>query len=133
MWYTRKEQPLRIGFWYIGQGSAIILGAICSWAFQHYTAKTFTAWQIMFLVFGIITIVVGACVMIFLPDNPMSSRLSLEEKIVALERVRGNQTGIENKTLKPRQVLECFADPHTWLISLATISSNVCGGAIGSG
>ena len=132
MWYTKKEQPLRIGLWYTGQGVAISLGAIVSFGLQHYTARAFTAWQIMFLLFGIITIVVGICVIAFLPDNPMSSRLPREEKILSLERVRENMTGIENKTFKPRQMLECFADPHTWLICLATISSNVCGGAVGS-
>ena len=132
MWYTRKEAPFRIGLWYLGQGTGTIIGALASFGFQHYTSKTFTAWQIMFLCFGLLTVLVGVCVMIFLPDNPMSSRLSREEKIAAIERVRSNQTGIENKHFKPRQAVECFADPHTWLISLATTSSNVCGGAVSS-
>ena len=41
--------------------------------------------------------IVGIIVFLFLPDNPMKSRLSHEEKIWAVERLRGNQTGIENK------------------------------------
>ena len=86
----------------------------------------------MFLLIGIITIIVGIFAFIFLPDNPMSSRLSHEEKIWAIERLRENQTGIENKHFKPAQVLECFKDPHTWLLSLIVISSNVPNGAISS-
>ena len=132
MWYTKKEQPIRIGFWYTGMGTGTIIGALASFGFQHYTSKAFTAWQIMFLIFGLITVVVGASVVIFFPDNPMSARLSHDEKVCTINRVRGNQTGIENKTFKRRQALECFADPHTWLLSLATIASSVSGGATSS-
>lgn len=70
--------------------------------------------------------------MLFLPDNPMSSRLTHDEKIWAIERLRENQTGIENKHFKPYQAVECLKDPHTWLLSLITISSNVPNGFISS-
>lgn len=87
----------------------------------------------MFLLFGLITIAVGLLVMLLLPDNPMTSRrLTRDEKLRAIERVRENQTGIENKQFKPHQMLECFADPQTWLLSVITIASNVPGGAVGS-
>jgi sugar phosphate permease len=122
----------RIGIWYLGTGTGTIIGAISSYGFQHYHGSSFSSWQIMFLVFGLITISVGICVMIFLPDNPMSSRLSHEEKIFAIERLRENKTGIENKTFKRSQALECLKDPHTWMISLITVSSNVTNGAVSS-
>ena len=81
---------------------------------------------------GLITIVVGICVVFFLPDNPMKSRLTRDEKIWAIERLRENQTGIENKHWKMAQAIECLKDPHTWLLSLITISSSVPNGAISS-
>lgn len=62
----------------------------------------------------------------------MSSRLTAEEKVWAIERLRENQTGIENTKFKPYQVLECFSDPQTWMLSLITISSNVPNGAVSS-
>lgn len=62
----------------------------------------------------------------------MSSRLSPAQKVWAIERLRSNMTGIENKQLKPHQVIECLLDPQTWLISLITISSNVPNGAVSS-
>jgi predicted MFS family arabinose efflux permease len=71
-------------------------------------------------------------VILFLPDNPMSSRLTPSEKVWAITRLRENQTGIENTQFKPYQVLECFTDPQTWLLSLITISSNVPNGAVSS-
>jgi sugar phosphate permease len=88
--------------------------------------------KILFLIFGLITIVIGICVILFLPDTPMTSRLSRDEKIYAIERVRENQTGIENKHLKPKQIVETLRDPQTWLLSLIIITSNIPNGAVSS-
>lgn len=94
--YKRNEQPARVGLWYLGVGMGTIFGALISFGFQHYTANTFTSWQIMFLVVGLVTVAVGIAVVWRLPDNPMKSRLTHEEKVWAIERLRENQTGIEN-------------------------------------
>lgn len=133
MWYRRNEQPPRFGIWYLGTGLGTIFGSLVSFGFQHYHGKTFNSWQIMFLLCGLITIVVGITVILILPDNPMSARfLSRQEKIWAIERIRSNQTGIENKQFKWQQSVECFMDPQTWFISLITILSSVPNGAISS-
>jgi MFS family permease len=133
MWYKKHEQPTRCGIWYLGTGTGTIVGALASFGFQHYTGTSFKSWQIMFLVFGLITIAVGICVVLFLPDNPMSCKwLSNEEKMWAIERLRANQTGIENKHFKIPQMVECLKDPHTWMVSLITVASNVSNGAVSS-
>jgi MFS family permease len=59
MWYKKNEQPLRTGIWYVGVGTGTIIGSLISFGFQHYHSPTFTSWQIMFLVVGLITIAVG--------------------------------------------------------------------------
>jgi sugar phosphate permease len=149
MWYKKNEQPIRTGFWYLGVGTGTIIGSLISFGFQHYESDTFTSWQIMFLVVGLITVAVGITgmnsslllvlnkvliriVMLLLPDNPMSSRLTPAEKVWAIERLRENQTGIENTHFKFNQVLDCFKDPQTWMLSIITISSNVPNGAVSS-
>ncbi|RMZ30757.1 hypothetical protein D0859_05156 [Hortaea werneckii] len=132
MWYKAKEQPPRVGIWYLGVGTGTIIGSLISFGFQHYTDGTFTSWQIMFLVVGLVTCLVGGLTFLLLPDNPMRSRLTHEQKVWAIERLRSNQTGVENKHFKPAQVVECFLDPQTWLLSLITISSNVPNGAVSS-
>lgn len=121
-----------MGFWYLGTGTGTIVGALSSYGFQHYVGTTFKSWQIMFLMWGLITIAVGILIVLFLPDNPMSSRLTHDEKIFAIERLRSNKTGIENKTFKIPQMMECLKDPHTWMLSFITISSNVTNGATSS-
>jgi len=133
MWYKRHEQPPRVGFWYLGTGTGTIVGSLISFGFQHYHSTTFTSWQIMFLVVGLVTVAVGIIVMFLLPDNPMSSKfMTQHEKVFAVQRLRENQTGIENKHFKIGQVLECLKDPQTWLLSLITIASNVPNGAVSS-
>lgn len=88
--------------------------------------------KLLFLIFGIITIAVGILVIFFLPDNPMSSRLTHDEKAYVIERVRSNNTGIENIHLKPKQILETLRDPQTWMLSLIIITSNIPNGAVSS-
>lgn len=79
----------------------------------------------MFLVMGLLTMALAGVVLLVMPDNPMSARLSHAEKVVAVERLRGNQTGIENKHFKGAQMRECFSDVQTWLLCAITVSSSV--------
>jgi hypothetical protein len=54
---------------------------------------------------------------IFLPDNPIAAKfISEREKAIAVDRVRNDQTGIENKTFKKEQMIEAFLDVKTWLM-----------------
>ena len=132
MWYKKNEQPPRTGIWYLGTGTGTIIGSLLSYAFQHVHSASLYSWQILFLVVGLLTICIGITVVLVFPDNPMTSRLSHQEKIWAIERLRENQTGIENKHFKLNQVAECFCDPQTWLLSAITISSSVPNGAVSS-
>lgn len=71
---------------------ASIVGALMSWGFQHYVGHAFKSWQIMFLVVGLLTVMIGIVVIFFMPDNPMSARgLKHEERVAAVERLRENQ------------------------------------------
>ena len=125
-----------MGIWYQGTSVAPAISSLASYGFLHYTNSnpdvSFKAWQILFLVFGLITILVGILVILFLPDNPMKSRLSAAEKVFIIERLRENQTGIENKKLKWHQLKEVFLDVRTWLLSLVVITTNVPNGAVSS-
>jgi MFS family permease len=132
MWYKRDEQPKRIGFWYTGVGIAVMVGSLISYGFQHYNGDKFNNWQIMYLVVGLITVTAGIVVILFLPDNPMSSRLTHEEKVLAVSRLRENNTGIENKTFKPYQFREALCDPQVWLLAFITTAASIPNGAVSS-
>lgn len=59
-----------------------------------------------------------------MPDSPVHARtLTKEERIAALERVRDDQGGTENKHWKKDQIIEAVTDIRTWLIVLSTLLS----------
>ncbi|ATY58387.1 allantoin permease [Cordyceps militaris] len=128
MWYKKSEQPLRVGIWYLGTSIGQMVGSATSFGFQHYKGSTFKSWQIMFLVFGLITIALGVLIVLIMPDNPMVSRLSETEKKWAISRLRENMTGIENRSFKRYQVIECLRDPQTWILSMAVLASDIPNG-----
>ena len=69
-------------------------------------------------------ILVGLSVLLWMPDSPVHARfLSREEQVMAVERVRDDQGGTENKRIKVQQVAEALTDFRTWLIVLMTIMS----------
>lgn len=134
MYYTKSEQAERIGYWAIQSGTGTIVGGLLSFAFQFITSTRFQSWQILFLVFGVITIIFGIIVWFYLPDNVTNAWfLTEEEKSLVIEHIRSNQTGIENKTFKKAQIKELFLhDKLTWLMLLLTLTSQLVTGAVGS-
>ncbi|TCD71290.1 hypothetical protein EIP91_011061 [Steccherinum ochraceum] len=87
--------------------------------------------QIIYILLGGLAIIVGVCVVLWLPDSPVTARmLTKEERIAVLERVRDDQGGTENKTWKKDQIIEALADVRTWLIVLTTLLTSVPNGAL---
>lgn len=108
------------------------MGALVAYGLLFYTDDRFKSWQIMFLIFGLITITVGISIFVFMPDNPMTSRLTHAEKVLAIERLRENKTGIENKHFKFKQFAEAFRDPQTYLIIVIVIAMDIPNAAVSS-
>ena len=78
----------------------------------------------IFLLLGALAILVGIVVLVWLPDSPVHAKmLTEEERIAALERVRNDQGGTENRKFKKDQVIEALLDIRTWLIVLTTMLS----------
>jgi MFS family permease len=115
MWYTRKQQPVRIGLWYTANGFGIALGGLLGYGIGHIHGSL-PSWKYEFLIIGALCCGWGIIMSIMLPDSPVTAKgLSTREKRIAVERLRGNQTGVENKHLKPYQVKEAFMDYKLYL------------------
>ncbi|KAK9336414.1 major facilitator superfamily domain-containing protein [Lipomyces starkeyi] len=132
MWWTKPEQSRRTGLWYMQIGVAQIVGSAISYGFQHVNSTKIANWQILFLFMGCFTIVIGLATIVLLPDNPMSARfLSRGEKVLSIEHVRKNQTGIENKNFKWSHVRELlFKDILTWPLFFITVLAMIDNGAV---
>lgn len=68
---------------------------------------------------------------IFLPDSPVTAPgLNKRERRIAVDRIRENQTGVENKHLKPYQILEAFMDYKLYMFFILGIVCNIPNGGI---
>lgn len=136
MWYTRKEQPVKIGLWYTANGFGIALGGLLGYGIGHLRGAL-PSWKYEFLVMyvkqiqlsnvpcsgyanllpsGALCSAWGIVMFIFLPDSPVTAPLlSKRHRRMAVERLRENQTGVENKHIKPHQIKEAFLDYKLYL------------------
>ncbi|KZL76634.1 major facilitator superfamily transporter [Colletotrichum incanum] len=131
-WYTKSEQAPRFSFWYLGLGLGQILGGAISYGFQHIPPHAaLDGWRIMFIVLGCLTVTIGICTVIFVPDTPMKATwLSDTEKVALLKHVSVNQTGIESRKFRPRQIVEALMDPQMYLMTLAVVLLSVSSGVV---
>ncbi|GFZ44252.1 hypothetical protein JCM24511_01974 [Saitozyma sp. JCM 24511] len=90
-----------------------------------------SAWQLLFLLVGAITLSWGMLMGLLLPDSPVKARwLTERQRVVAVMRLKANRTGVENKVFKVSQVVEAFLDLKTWLMFLLNICLNVPNGGV---
>lgn len=130
MWYTRRQQPIRIGLWYTANGVGIAVGGLLGYGIGQIKGSL-DSWKYEFLIIGALCAFWGILITIFLPDSPVTARyLSTREKWVAIERLRDNQTGVENKHLKWAQVWEALLDWKVWTFFLLGLSANIPNGGI---
>ncbi|KAJ4493308.1 MFS general substrate transporter [Lentinula lateritia] len=98
MFYTRKEQTLRVGYWFLMNGTAQIILAFVAYV----------------------------CFWLFFPDSPTNAWfLTPKERALAVNRIKSNQTGVENKHFKKEQMIEVFLEPKTWLFFIFSIVDNI--------
>lgn len=91
------------------------------------------SWQMLFLVLGIATAVWGVFIGWWLPDSPMKAKcFSEDEKRLMIERVRQNETGIQNRVYKPHQMKEALKDPIVWCYVLLQVTSTLIIGGLGT-
>ncbi|PWY83244.1 MFS general substrate transporter [Aspergillus sclerotioniger CBS 115572] len=128
MWWKTSEQPIRVAFWF-NQLSSVFSGVV-SYGIGH-THTALHPWRLLFLVLGAFSILWSIILYVFLPDSPVQCwYFSDREKFVCLERVKDNNTGMEDKTIKWYQVRECLLDPKTWLLALFSLAQNIPNGGL---
>ncbi|KAI0072273.1 MFS general substrate transporter [Panus rudis PR-1116 ss-1] len=126
MFYTRQEQSQRVGYWFFMNGAAIVMLGLVAYGTLHIKTEKFMPWQWLMIITGIITLIVAVLFWFFFPDSPATARfLTPEERIIAVERIKVNQAGVENKHFKKDQFIECLTDPKTWLFFFFSAISNV--------
>lgn len=149
MWYKREEQPILNSLWYCMSGvqgmvcvahvnrrtsvNVTQVGGLLAFGVSHYTDGSIRSWQLLFVVLGAFTIVWAIAIGILLPDSPISAKcFSKEDKHLMIERVRANETGIENKKYKKYQVVEALKDTFMWACVALILTANLVIGGLGA-
>ena len=126
MWYRREEQALVIGAFYSMNGFQQCVGGLIAYGVAQIQGQALKNWQILFTVspddttctrsgyslsfhvvqlLGCLTCAWGFFVAWYLPDSPMRAKcFSPEDRLLLAERVRKNETGIQNKEFKSRTI-----------------------------
>ncbi|GBE86842.1 Thiamine pathway transporter THI73 [Sparassis crispa] len=126
MFYTRNEQTLRVGYWFLMNGTAQIISGFISFGTLHIKTQGFEPWQWLMSITGVLTLVTALAFWLYFPDSPTNAWfLTREERIIAVRRIKENQTGVENKQFKSKQFYEALRDPKTWLFALFSAVNNV--------
>ncbi|KAB5594128.1 transport protein [Ceratobasidium theobromae] len=132
MWYKRSEQPVRIGIWYSATGLFSIFSGTVNYGIGKSAQNApLATWKYMYIFAGSWTITWGILLLFLLPDNPMSARLfSLEERMLAVRRLRDNMTGVESKKFKRSQFMEAITDVKIWIFMLMGAALYVTNGGV---
>ncbi|OAP56497.1 hypothetical protein AYL99_09676 [Fonsecaea erecta] len=134
MWWTTEEQPLRIGLWMTGSSIGAIVGQSLDYAAASIKGEFHNSpWKWMYLLLGSLTVAYSVIFGLFFPDNPMKARFLTErERNIAVRRLQKNQTGIQTRKFKPKQVWEALTDPQIWLLCVSTFAFAFATAALGS-
>lgn len=124
MWWTRGEQPVRVAF-YFNTLSSVVTGLL-SYGVGHSTSKI-APWRLLFIILGTLSTLLAILVYVVIPSSPVEAWwLTDREKFICIERVRENNTGMEDKKFKWYQAKECLKDPKPWLLAVFSCSQNIC-------
>ncbi|KAI3326224.1 major facilitator superfamily transporter allantoate [Xylariaceae sp. AK1471] len=133
-WYTKPEQGTRVAWWFSFNGWGQIVGGVVAYGISVGTQQhplSIKGWQLIFLVFGLFTALMGALFLYLMPDSQLNARFLTEhERLMAVERIRVNQQGVGNKHFKWYQCKEALTDPMIWAFVLFALFANIPNGGI---
>jgi hypothetical protein len=109
------------------------VGGLLAYCFSLIRNKVITGYQAIFITYGTFSVLWGAFVLWFLPDSPMRAKcFSEDDKRLMVERVRTNQTGLQNKKFRKEQALEALRDPQIWCYCFIQICTTLPTSGLGA-
>jgi len=134
MWWKTSEQPLRIGIWASGASFGSIVGqGIDFGAIKIGGEYADHRWKWIYVIIGSISMGFALVMFLFMPDSPMKALFLTErEKAIAVQRLQGNNTGIQTRKFKWRQFVEAFLDPQLYTFCVIGFSFAFANAALGS-
>ncbi|KAI1137718.1 MFS general substrate transporter [Hypoxylon sp. FL0543] len=130
MWWRRREQTVRTSYWYAMNGITNMFGSLITYGLGHISSRL-KSYQIIFMFFGVITVVFSFVMLAFMPDSPIEAKfLNDEDKLIAVERLRMNQMGVVSREWRNDHLKETLLDPKSWLWFALLFSISIPSGGI---
>lgn len=117
-------------------GAQQIVGGLLAYCFSLIDAdgrsSPIKSWQAIFITYGCFSALWGVFVIWYLPDSPMRAKcFSEEDKHLMVERVRTNQTGLQNRKFRMEQMWEALTDVQCYCYCLIQICTTLPTGGLG--
>jgi len=123
--YRRSEQPFRVACWYSCYGLSTVLSSPIVYGFAQIKSSSLYRYQMVYLFFGLLTIVIGLITYWWAHDSPGEARfLTPEDRLKAVDRVKANQQGIVSHKFNWKHVAEALTEPKYWLYMIMVIAVN---------
>ncbi|OJK04884.1 hypothetical protein ASPACDRAFT_19785 [Aspergillus aculeatus ATCC 16872] len=130
MWYTPSEHAMRSCIWFSGNGIAAIFGGVLAYAIGHIDDHL-GAWQWLFIIFGLVSIVWSVFLFFTLPDSPLNANfLKPDQRGPAYYRAQASQKSYQSRRWKKDQFIEALVDPNTWFLVLYNFFVSLPNGGI---
>jgi sugar phosphate permease len=121
-WYTQKHRARMVAlFMSAVPVSGIVAGPVSGWILDKMNgAGHLAAWQWLFLVEGIPSIIVGLVTLRFLCDGPSKAAwLSRDERELVLLRLQEEETQKSKASQSMRHLADAFRSLPVWLLGFA--------------
>lgn len=135
MFYDRTEMGERVGWTFMCNGFASIISGFIAFGAFKTPARTadngikVAQWQWFMIIISLLTLIVSVVFILFFPDSPTNAKFLTErEKVVAIKRIKVNQSGVETKQWKMYQFIEAITDPKAYIFMLFVALANFIGG-----
>ncbi|OCF33949.1 allantoate transporter [Kwoniella heveanensis CBS 569] len=136
MWWLRREQSYRTIAYQIANSFAAIFGPLLSYGIGKATEKSnaIKPYQGIFLFMGCFSLALVPLVWFLLPNSPTSAKFLRHgnDRLIAIDRLKENNTGTKSSKFKWNQVWETYKDPKTYMWAAMWLCAAIPSGGIGA-
>ncbi|ODO02939.1 hypothetical protein I350_05781 [Cryptococcus amylolentus CBS 6273] len=119
MWWVRREQSYRTIAYLVANSVAAILGPLLAYAIGKAVegSSTVKPYQGIFLFMGGISLALVPLIWFMLPNSPTTAKFLRKgnDRLIAIDRLRDNNTGTKASKFKWNQFRETYKDPKTYM------------------
>ncbi|WVR08865.1 hypothetical protein IAU60_005924 [Kwoniella sp. DSM 27419] len=133
MWWTRREQSYRTIAYQVANSLAAIFGPLLAFGVGHVQSGI-KPYQGIFLCMGGLSLGFAPLVWYLLPNSPTTAKFLRkgDDRLIAINRLKENQTGTKSGKWKWDQVWETYKDPKTYMWAAMYFCTATPSGGIGA-